>query len=157
MLIIQSNLAITYGKLGQSEQALQLKRDVYYGYVKLLGEEHEETLLVAENYALSLIDLRRFEEAKALLRKSMPVARRVLGEGNDITLSLRKVLARALYDDPAATLDDLRDAVTTLEEIEPIARRVLGGAHPFTKRIGISLPEARAALRARETPSPRSN
>ena len=32
-----------------------------------------------------------------------------------------------LYQDPAATLGDLREAVTTLEEIERIARRVLGG------------------------------
>ena len=32
----------------------------------------------------------------------------------------------ALYEDPDATLDDLREAVTTLEEIEPTARRVFG-------------------------------
>ena len=34
----------------------------------------------------------------------------------------------ALYMDPSATLDDLREAVTTLEEMERTARRVLGGA-----------------------------
>ena len=51
---------------------------------------------------------------------------------------------------PDATLDDTREAVTTLEEIELIARRVLGGAHPLTKRIEGGLREARAALRARE-------
>ena len=103
------------------------------------------------------MNLERFEEAKSLLRKAVPVARRVLGESNENTLKLRWLYGRMLHFDTGATLDDLRDAVTTLEEIEPIARRVLGGAHPFTKRIGISLPEARAALRARETPSPRSN
>ena len=37
--------------------------------------------------------------------------------------------AEVLYENPAATLADLREAVTTLEEIEPIARRVFGGAH----------------------------
>ena len=61
--------------------------------------------------------------------------------------------AEALYKDPSATLDDLREGVTTLEEIEPIARRVLGGAHPLTMQIERALPEARAALRARETPA----
>ena len=61
--------------------------------------------------------------------------------------------AEALYRNPAATLDDLREAVTTLEELEPIVRRVLGGAHPLTTAIERDLRNARAALRARETPS----
>jgi hypothetical protein len=56
--------------------------------------------------------------------------------------------------DPTATLDDLREAVTTLEEIEPTARRVLGTAHPITSAIDYSLQNARAALRARETQPP---
>ncbi len=59
----------------------------------------------------------------------------------------------ALYKDPDATLDDLREAVTTLEETERTARRVLGGAHPITITIGQSLQIARAVLRARETQS----
>ena len=54
------------------------------------------------------------------------------------------------------TLDSVREAVTTLEDTERIARRVLGGAHPTTKSIEDDIQGARAALRARETPSPRS-
>ena len=53
-----------------------------------------------------------------------------------------------------ATIDDVREAVTTLEDTERTARRVLGGAHPDTMRIEKSLREARAALRAREMPPP---
>ena len=56
----------------------------------------------------------------------------------------------------AATLDDLREAVTTLEDTERIARRVLGGAHPVTKGIEHNLPNARAALHAREATQPSS-
>ena len=52
------------------------------------------------------------------------------------------------------TLDDLREAVTTLEETERTARRVFGGAHPLTQEIEHHLRDARAALCARETPSP---
>ena len=38
---------------------------------------------------------------------------------------------QAVYKDPSATLDDLREAVKTLEDAERgIARRVLGGAPP---------------------------
>ena len=61
--------------------------------------------------------------------------------------------ARALYDDPGATLDDLREAVTTLAETERTARRVLGGAHPVVGSIETFLRIAREELAARETPS----
>ena len=128
-------------------------RDVYSGSLKLYGEEHENTLTPAANYAVSLINLKRYEEAKALLRETLPVARRVLGEDNELTLKMRKFYAEALYKDPAATLDDLREAVTTLEDTERIARRVLGSAHPTSSVIEKCLGYARAALRARDTPS----
>ena len=55
-----------------------------------------------------------------------------------------------LYRDDGATLDDLREAVTTLEDTERTARRVLGGTHPTTEGIGETLQGARAGLRARE-------
>jgi len=51
------------------------------------------------------------------------------------------------------TLDDLREATTTLEDADRIARRVLGGAHPTAVRIAECVEESRMLLRARETPS----
>ena len=118
-------------------------RDVYSGRVKHNGEEDRVTLIAALNYAISLVCLKRFEEAKSLLRKVMPVARRVLGDTHDHTLRMREIYARALYYDPDATLDDLREAVATLEDTERIA-------HPTTKGIENELRAARAARRARE-------
>ena len=53
-------------------------------------------------------------------------------------------------DKGAGILDHLREAVTTLEETERIARRVLGGAHPDTAAIEGNLRNARTMLRARE-------
>ena len=128
-------------------------RDVYSGRVKHNGEEDRVTLIAALNYAISLVCLKRFEEAKSLLRKVMPVARRVLGDTHDHTLRMREIYARALYYDPDATLDDLREAVATLEDTERIARRVLGGAYPLAVGIEQSLRHSRAALAARETAS----
>ena len=61
----------------------------------------------------------------------------------------------ALDKDPGATLEDLREAVTKLEDTERTARRVLGGAHPLTSAIEDELRDARAVLHARE-PSPGS-
>ena len=62
--------------------------------------------------------------------------------------------ARALYEDDAATLDDLRESVTTLEDTAQTARRVLGGAHPLVPDIEQALGDARAALRAIEETQP---
>ena len=106
----------------------------------------------AYNYANTLAGMQRFEEAKLLMRKMVPVARRVLGESHDITLTMRCVYARALYKDDGATLEDLREAVATLEEIEPTARRCLGTSHPLRKLMEQNLQVSREALTAREAP-----
>ena len=63
---------------------------------------------------------------------------------------MRSVYASTLYKDPAATLDDLREAVTTLEDAERTARRVFGGAHPLVTMLESKLRCAGAALVARE-------
>ena len=104
------------------------------------------------SYATTAASLNRHKVIEALLLRTIPVARRTLGEGNDITLAMRSLYAEMLYRKDGTTLDDLREAVTTLEEIGRTARRVLGGAHPDTARIENNLRDARAALRARETP-----
>ena len=58
--------------------------------------------------------------------------------------------SRALYANTGATLDDLREAVATLEETARTAGRVLGGAHPLTEGIEESLWESRAVEARRE-------
>ena len=130
-----------------------MRRYVYSGRLKLSGDEHEGTLIAANNYALSLFDLQRFKEARSLMRKTMPVAQRVLGNCHYLTLKSRWIYARALYRDAGASLDDVREAVAMLEDLERVVRRVFGGAHPFVAAFEESLQNAREALRARETPS----
>ena len=67
---------------------------------------------------------------------------------------MSRTFAQTLFKDPTSTLDDLREAVTTLEDVIPIARRVLGSTHPTVSAFGSSLRNAQAILRARETPPP---
>ena len=150
---MQGNLANTHRVLGLHEQALRLKEDVYAGWLKLKGEENADTLREASNLAHSLVSLLRFDEAKALLRRMMPVARRAIGPSHITTLRMRLVYSVAIYTNADATLDDLRDAVSTLEETERIIRRVLGGAHPLIGSAGRRLRDAQAVLRAREASS----
>ena len=58
-----------------------------------------------------------------------------------------RLYAQSLSTDPDTPLDDLREALNTLEEIEPTARRVFGGAHPLTEEIDREMQQAREALR----------
>ena len=141
ILIAQGNLANTYEALGRKD-ALRMRRDAYIGYSRLLGENDRVTLLVANNYALSLLKLEFYKEAKLLMHKCLPAAR-LLGESDETMLRNRLYYAMAIYEDNTTTLDDLREAVTTLEETERIARRVLGTAHPLVLGLGRRLENAR--------------
>ena len=148
ILIVQGNLAVTYRKLGRNEETLRLKLDVYSGRSKLHGEEHLETIRAAHNYANSLLDLRRFEEAKSLVRRTIPVARRVLGEEHSLTLRMSLIYGWALYKDPVATRDDLREAVETLESVAKSCQQLFGVAHPDTSNVLNALANARKKLAA---------
>ena len=146
LLDAQSNVASTYADLGQLEKALSMERDIYSDSVQLLGEENRDTLEAAGNLAITLRDLERFQEARSVLRNAIPLTRRVLGESDQFALAMRSNYAEALYRDDGATLADLSEAVTTLEETEQTARRVLGGAHPTTASIQRFLGESRNVL-----------
>ena len=82
------------------------------------------------------------------MRQTIPIARRLLEENDDTMLRMRWFYAEALYRAEDATLDDVREAVTTLEDAARIARRVLGVAHPTTTGIEDNLRMARAKLPA---------
>ena len=150
VLLVQGNLAGSYAMVGRVEESLRMRRDVYAGKLRTLGQGKIETLMEASNYAYLLGNLRRFEEARLLLLKVLPVARRVLGDSNEITLRMRVVYGETLYMDDGATRNDLCEAVDTLDDSARTARRVFGGAHRFTVAIDDALRNARSALSARD-------
>ena len=150
ILMLQGNVAATYESMGRIEEALLLKQEAYSGLLQLKGEEDFGSLVAAQNYVSSLCVLGRFEEAKAVLHKMTPAVQRVLEEKDELALKWKWNYASVLYQDPGATLDDLREAVTTLEDLVRTTRRVFGGAHPLTVEIECDLQKARAALGARE-------
>ena len=122
--------------------------------MKLFGKLDVRTFNAANNYVTSLRRLNRFEEAKSLLLKLIPVALRVLEHNHTTLLTLKWNYATALWMDAKATLDDLREAVATLEDIIRIARRVFGGEHPHTNQMMIDLKKSRAVLLIRENAQP---
>ena len=74
---------------------------------------------------------------------------RILGETHEITLRMRWIYANVLYMDTSATPDDLREAVTKLEDTARTAQRVFGRAHPMVVELERSLRGSREALSAR--------
>ena len=86
------------------------------------------------------------------MRKTIPVARRVLGILHEYTIKMQWTYAETLYKDDSASIDDLREAVNTLEDLAQGGRRVYGGSHPFMGGFELHIQESRAALLARGTP-----
>ena len=117
-----------------------------FSSTRAIGLSRRRNFLEANNYAGNLCELGRFEESKSLLRRTMPVARRVLGESDSTTLRMRWNYAVALYRDPDASLDDFREAVTTLEDVLRTTRRVFGVSHPRSRELAKHLQEARLRL-----------
>ena len=74
------------------------------------------------------------------------------GDDDDVTLDLRdlytKVLVGVFVDGPggASAAEDLREAVTILEDIERRSRRVFGADHPNTLNYEASLEVAHEML-----------
>ena len=132
------------------DETLRIRREVYAEWSRSKGEEHRHTIVEASNLANLLYSQGSSEEARSILRKMIPVAQRILGDDR-LTLRMRSVYAVALYSDANATLDNIRETVTSLVETEPTARRVLGAAHPVAEEIRGDLERARALLRARVT------
>ena len=90
---------------------------------------------------MSRASLLRCAEAKALLRKAIPVAQRVIGENDELTLRMRWTYAGVLVTAGGATLDDLREAVATLESRTRLQRE--SKRYPCQKREPRSAPARR--------------
>ena len=108
ILVTQGNIACAYHHLGRAEESLRMRENIYSRTLNLFGEEHKGTLREANNYANCLLNLHRFEEAKALMLQMMPVARRVLGEDDVLTLRLRWNYAQTLFCDDISKMNNDR-------------------------------------------------
>ncbi len=90
--------------------------------------------------------LKKFEEARPFLRKLIGRSRRALGPEHINTLRLRRAYAEAFFSDDAASAREVREAVTTLEELDAVARRIYGKSHSDRLNIYASLERARKRM-----------
>ena len=148
----QMSMGNCYASLGRLQEAIEIHRAYYKSAVDVWGIEQEDTLIGALGIASTLGNLGRYGEIKSFLPKNISAARSSLGVENSTTLQLTNAYARALADG-GASLHDLREAVTTFEDIKETSNRVLGMDHPLSCEIQGNLERARKKLTGAEETS----
>ena len=145
ILILQVNAANCYSMCGREDEALQLRRNTHAKDRALYGAKHENAIQSGNCLAESLHTLRRYAEAKELLRKMLRLSQ-PLGPDHDQRLRAREQLSRVILEDPDASRADAREAVTILEDTIQRRRRVFGRRHPQTLQCEKALADAHDLL-----------
>ena len=145
------NRAQTYLFLKMFEKGIALNREIYADFLQLdPSGNNKPTINVAVNLLSCFVNEKMINEhsveARTLARKTVPVARRLLGTEYDGFLQLRSLEALALFLPDDAALDDVRLAVEILEETTRTSRQVMGSSHQLTKHRAELLAQARFRL-----------
>ena len=133
ILITQGRLVDCLSKIGRQAEALNLKREIYAETEAMYGAVHKETLAVAYNLAVAMELNNHNDEAVSFMRKHLPVARRLIGPDDSLTLLMSAFLAKNTTA-KGCTYEELLQAVTLMQDTVQRLRRVFGLAHPETRR-----------------------
>mmetsp|Transcript_14232 Transcript_14232/g.44062 ORF Transcript_14232/g.44062 Transcript_14232/m.44062 type:complete len:118 (+) Transcript_14232:3-356(+) len=117
----------------------------------MLGVSHEGTILTGNNLSSYLTLCGHFGEARTFAREQLALATESLGPTHQSTIFASVRLCGSLVEDPAATHDDLNEAVSLAEDALQKRRRILGPAHPSTRFSERVLKRAREKLQSKES------
>ena len=120
-------IASAYVSTGRLSEAIALLEQLLTDCVRVLGEDHPDTLTSRNNLAGAYELVGRLTEAITLYEQVLPDCVRVLGEDHPNTLTSRNNLAGA-YESAGR----LTEAITLYEQVLPDRIRVLGEDHPDT-------------------------
>ncbi|GED90801.1 tetratricopeptide repeat protein [Streptomyces sp. 6-11-2] len=127
-LIARNNLALSYLRTGQIDNALAIQEQSLIQSERVLGSGHPETLTAQANLAISYAEAGRIDEAITLQEEGLVAGyEHVLGPDHPNTLTARANLA-ALY----AKAGRIDEAVGIEEQVLVDKERVLGPEHPDT-------------------------
>ena len=145
---VYGNLSNCYASLGRHEDSFRLDREVYTIRKRSRGFD-VSTLSAANNLILSLGRPEHTEERTALFSEVLPHARALGTENTNLSLRLRAAYAKHLS--MGAESRNLIAAVTELEDVYRISKRVFGPSHPASQSRLSGLEMARERLaRARD-------
>ena len=120
-------IASAYVSTGRLSEAIALLEQVLTDCVRVLGEDHPDTLASRNNLAGAYESAGRLNEAITLYEQVLPDRIRILGEDHPDTLVSRNNLAGA-YESAGR----LNEAITLYEQVLPDSIRILGEDHPIT-------------------------
>ena len=129
-LLIRGSLAATLLELDRLQEALELERQLFDDYLRILGSDHPDTLRGRNNLAKILNGLGQLNEALELQRQLLDDRLRILGPDHPATLDSRYDLAFTLYE-----LDRLDEAELKFAALLPDCQRVLGSDYPLTTHV----------------------
>jgi len=121
------NLANLYQGQGRYDEAESLHLQTLELRKRVLGEEHPDTLMSADNLAMIYGAQGRYDEAEPLNLEALEIFKRVLGEEHPHTVASMNNLAE-LYENQGR----YNEAEPLVLEALEIRKRVLGEEHPDT-------------------------
>jgi tetratricopeptide (TPR) repeat protein len=114
---------------GQWANAVSIRRFVLEEKVRILGDDHPDTLSVMNDLAVPLRDQGKLPEAAAIQTEVLEKRKRVLGDDHPDTLSAMNNLANTLSDQ-----GKLPEAAAIQTEVLEKMKQILGDDHPDTLR-----------------------
>lgn len=128
---------------GQHQVGATVARPAHRRWAADLGEDHRDTLAMANRLAGCLFGSRKDQEARALWEDTLPRLSRTLGESHADTRNVAGNLAASLQ-----SLGEYERARELMQDALRLNRQVLGDDHPVTLRAAGNL--AISHSRARE-------
>ena len=120
-------IASAYVSAGRLNDATLLFEQILTDRVRILGNDHPDTLISRDNLAGAYEADGRLNEAITLYEQTLADSTRILGNDHPSTLASRNNLARAYEADGR-----LSEAISLFEQILTDSIRILGNDHPDT-------------------------
>jgi tetratricopeptide (TPR) repeat protein len=127
---------------GQARAGRDLAATLHPIWVTALGEEHPDTLGIAQYLGHATADLGEYDEARRIIKDTLERRRRTLGQDHPATLNSANDLATALD-----LLGEYEEARRLHEDTHEHRRRILGQDHPDTLNSANNLATTLARLR----------
>ncbi|MEX0876381.1 MAG: serine/threonine-protein kinase [Phycisphaerales bacterium] len=129
-----SNLAIVLTRLEKYDEAAHLHEESVAYSVRVLGQDHPDTLVGLDNLGVLYLQMARYEEARELLTRVLETRRRVYGQDHHRTLITCSLLGRAY-----SGLGEAAQAERMLLAGHEGLRETLGADHRYTRITGKSI------------------
>lgn len=120
-------IASAYVSAGRLSDAIPLFEQILTNRIRILGNDHPDTMTSRDNLAGAYQDTGRLNEAVTLYEQTLADSIRVLGDDHPSTLASRNNLAGAYQE-----AGRLNEAISLFKQTLADSSRILGNDHPDT-------------------------